>query len=185
MSLQFALVVVSVLDCHSMRVFLVLTAIGILVDPFPVIFRQPVEVDPQRPWSVSHHALRPVQVYGHLILHILDVSKSSCRVTVAVQIIILLLGEEGLIILMLEQLSLDCQPAIGVSHKLFVVLDWTDYLEIQIREVVPFSGGYGLHFPLVFGLMRNADQCLHLVPLPLNQKESLSLTLQLRHLLYL
>lgn len=58
---------------------------------------------------------------------------------------------------MLEHLSPHGQPSIGISHKFIIVGDWSDDLEVQIREMIRFSGCDGLYLPLLFMLLRYAN----------------------------
>lgn len=130
--LNLPLVVIFVLDCDCMRVFLVFASVCILIHPFPIIFRESVKVDPYCSRMIGYYSLWSVQVNWNFIILVLNVSKSGCRVAIAIKIIILLLTEKGLVILMLEEFSFDSKPAIGVSNKFIFVLNGCYHLEVEI-----------------------------------------------------
>lgn len=79
---------------------------------------------------------------------------------------------------MLEHLSLDRQPAIGVSNKTIAVFDWRGNFEVQVREMVCLSCCNCFYFPLVRPGHWNTDHSLHLMPLPMYQEKSVTLALQ-------
>lgn len=113
-----------------MRVFLVLTSECFLIDPFAVILAQSIEIHPNCALTVTRYSLWPFHVNRHFVLPVLDIDKGSAGITISIDIVKFICGEECLIILMFEHFSLDCQPAIGVSHKAIVIFDRRGYLEV-------------------------------------------------------
>ena len=82
---------------------------------------------------------------------------------------------------MLEHLSIDSQPSVGVSHKLVEVIDGADDFKIEILQMIAFSGSNSLNLPLIGAHTRNTDKCLHLVSFPVDQEECVLVGLKLRY----
>jgi hypothetical protein len=74
-----------------MSIFLVLTPVCAFVDPLTIIFGQPVEVDPESSRFISYNSLWSFKIYGYFIVSILNKNKSSCRVSISVKIIVLII----------------------------------------------------------------------------------------------
>ena len=60
LSLYVSLIIVFVLNCDGMSVLLILTPVCTLVNPFPIIFGQPIEIDPDGTRAISSGSLWPV-----------------------------------------------------------------------------------------------------------------------------
>ena len=78
----------------------------------------------------------------------------------------------SLVILMVEQLSLYCQPAIGVCVELIPVLDISAHFQIQILERRAPSIRIGLDLPLLLDPLVETDHSLHFISVPLNNNLS-------------
>jgi hypothetical protein len=180
-ALNLALVVILVLDCHSMSVLLILASHCTFIDPLAVVLAQPIEVDPQSALPVGSYTLRPFQIDGDFIVIIADVGECSCWVAVSIKVVVLLVGEKGLIVLMLEHLPIDSEPSIGISYEFVVITDGSDDFKVSILHVIALSGSDGLHLPLIGSCAGNADQCFHLIALPVDKKEGISVAFQLRN----
>ena len=66
------------------------------------------------------------------ILFILYKGKGSDGVAIAINVIKLLITEESFVVFMFEKFPFDSEPAIGISHKLFVVAHWRHHLQVEI-----------------------------------------------------
>lgn len=80
---------------------------------------------------------------------------------------------------MFKHFSIDGQPSIGVSDKLVVIVDRGDDLEVEVFEVVAFSGSDGLNFPFIRSHFGDADEGFHLIAFPVDEEEGVPLALQL------
>jgi len=67
-----------------MSVFLVLTPIGIFIDPFTIVLAQSVNIEPQSTSPVCRHTLRPFHINRYLIFPVLQIRKSCAWIAVSI-----------------------------------------------------------------------------------------------------
>lgn len=156
-SLDLSFVVVCIFDGNHMSVFLVFTSYIAFIDPLTIVLAQSIKIDPNCSLPVCSNSLWPLHVDRYLIIIILEIYKSSGWVTVSIKVVILLFAEKCLIILMFEHLPIHSQPSIGISHKLVVIIDRRDDLEIKVLKMVSLSRCDCLNLPLIGSRVRNAD----------------------------
>lgn len=107
-TLDLSLVVICVFDSDCMRVFLVLTSECFLINPFAIVLTQPIEIHPDSALTVTCYSLWPFYVNRYFVLPVLDIDKRSAGITIPIDVVKFIRGEECLIILVFEHFSLDC-----------------------------------------------------------------------------
>lgn len=175
-ALDLPFIVVHVLDSDHMSIFLVLAPNCAFIDPFSIVLTQSIKIEPEGAFPICSHTLWSLHIDWNLIISIGNIGEGGCWVAVTIKIIKFLLAEECFIIFMLEHLSIDCEPSVGVSNELVFIIDRGYDLEVKVWHVVAFSSSDGLYLPFVGSLTGDTDECLHLVAFPVDQKESVSVT---------
>lgn len=131
-ALDCPLVIILVFDGNDVRVLLILAAICIFIDPLAVIITQSIEVYPESALPIGSYALWPIQIDRNFIITVFNVSKSSARIRVSIQIIPFLLCKICFVILVFEHLSFDSEPAIRVSYEFALIVNGCDDFEVEV-----------------------------------------------------
>lgn len=157
MSLDSPFIKVCILDCDGMSVFLILASVCILIDPFAIVLRESIEVDPKSSWKISYNSLRPIEVDWDFVILILDIGEGGGWIAVAIKVIVFLFWEESIVIFVFKELSFHSEPSVWIGDKFILVINRSIYFKIEILKIVCLGSCDCFDFELIFSWFEDGD----------------------------